>query len=214
MHQFAQRGIIRISAVDIISTYILSVFFAVCNLLPSFFQKKINRQVAIAAAGCYTEKKNAEVIILKRWSKLQRQLYAVIDPTLDFQIHCAAYRMDSRRGTSDLPRYWITLNGEIIFDYPRQFVNDKGELKNLSPDARVQRYPYANDVSAISDLLRAYIDTPAEEIMTRHFAEDYWGLANILRAADKRIGARRLDTLRRRKGNLAAQKVIAARMAR
>ena len=72
---------------------------------------------------------------MRRWSKLQKELYLIIDPNIDFQIHCSVYRMQSRMGSTDLPRYWITLNKEIIFDYPCQFVNAEGEINN--PDACV-----------------------------------------------------------------------------
>lgn len=150
---------------------------------------------------------------MRRWSKLQKELYLLIDPKIDFQVHCSVYQMHSQMGSVNLPRYWITLNKEIIFDYPKQFVNKDGLLSNLSSHGRNMGYPYNNDISDISRLIRDYIDTPADEIMTRHFPQDYWGMANILRAADRRIGIRRLETLRKRKGNLAAQKVIAARQA-
>lgn len=30
--------------------------------------------------------------------------------------------MNSGCGTTCLPRYWITFRGEIIFDYPKQFL--------------------------------------------------------------------------------------------
>lgn len=53
---------------------------------------------------------------MKSWSKLQKELYLIIDPTIDLQIHCVAYPMRSRYGNTALPRYWITLGKEIIFD--------------------------------------------------------------------------------------------------
>lgn len=149
---------------------------------------------------------------MKRWSKLQKELYLIVDPTIGFQIHCAAYPMRSRYGNTDLPRYWITLDKEIIFDYPKQFVLPDGTVKNYDPDGIHQNYPYCTDVSDISSLIREYIDTPISEIMTRHFENDYWGLANILRAADRRIGQRRLDILRRRIKNKAAQKILTLRI--
>lgn len=149
---------------------------------------------------------------MKRWSKLQRELYKVIDPTINFQIHCSVYRMGSRWGSSDLPRYFITLDNEIIFDYPKQFINEKKELKNLSRDSIAMTYPYNNDISDISDLFKEYLNTPKEELLDKHFHNDYWGLINILKAADKRIGKRRLEILRKRKGNIATQKVIARRL--
>ena len=150
---------------------------------------------------------------MKRWSKLQKELYRIIDRKIDFQIHCAAYRMRSQRGSTALPRYWITLGGTIIFDYPKQFVDKQGDIRTFSgnPADRNSDYPYKNDTTNISRLIREYIDTPVTEIMSKQFENDVWGLANILRAADSRIGTRRLDTLRRRKGGIAAQKVIAAR---
>ena len=148
---------------------------------------------------------------MHRWSKLQKELYLIIDPNIDFQIHCSVYRMQSRMGSTDLPRYWITLNKEIIFDYPCQFVNAEGEIKNFAPNALSIHYPYNSDIRDISHLIREYIDTPKTELMNKHFENDYWGLINILKAADKRIGYRRLEILRKKTGNRAAQKVIAAR---
>lgn len=149
---------------------------------------------------------------MRRWSKLQKELYLIIDPKIDFQLHCSVYRMKSQMGSTNLPRYWITLNKEIIFDYPKQFVNSDGPIGSLSVRGKNMEYPYYSaDISCISDLIRAYIDTSVDEIMTKHYEKDLWGLVNILRAADRRIGLKRLEILRQRKGNIAAQKVILAR---
>ena len=120
--------------------------------------------------------------------------------------------MRSRYGNTALPRYWITLGREIIFDYPSQFVLADGTVRNYDPDGIHQNYPYTTDVSDISNLIREYIDTPVSEIVYKHFENDYWGLANILRAADRRIGQRRLDSLRRRIKNQAAQKILELRI--
>lgn len=143
---------------------------------------------------------------MRRWSKLQRELYKLIAPDIDFQIHCAVYRMESERGSTDLPRYWITLNGEIIWDYPKQFVNVP------TRNGIVIGYPHNTDISAISELIREYIDTPRDDLLSKHFENDYWGLINILRAADRRIGQRRLDVLRRKTHNRAALKILAIRI--
>ena len=149
---------------------------------------------------------------MKRWSKLQKRLYELVDEGIDFQIHCAVYRMQSRRGSTDLPRYFITLAGEIIFDYPKDFVLKSGSVKSLAQGALTKIYPYGNDISDIGELIREYIDTPKEELFKKHFDADEWGLANILKAADKRIGKRRLQILAKNKKNQAMQKVIAARL--
>ena len=68
---------------------------------------------------------------MKRWSKLQKQLYELVDESIDFKLHCTVYRMQSRRGSTDLPRYFITLAGEIIFDYPKDFVLKSGDVKGI-----------------------------------------------------------------------------------
>ncbi|HBI85649.1 MAG TPA: hypothetical protein DDX71_05105 [Ruminococcus sp.] len=150
---------------------------------------------------------------MKRWSALQREIYKLIDENLNLQIHLSKYRMDTRYGTTDLPRYWITLDGEIIFDYPAQFVVKNAEgngVRNLRGE--VLQYPYETDISDISALIREYIDTPKNAVFAKHFENDHWGLINILKAADRRFGTRRLEMLRRRTDNKAAQKIIARRL--
>ena len=148
---------------------------------------------------------------MKRWSKLQKQLYELVDESIDFKLHCTVCRMQSRRGSTDLPRYFITLAGEIIFDYLKDFVLKSGGVKSLAGGALTKIYPYGNDIGDIGELIREYIDTPKEELFAKHFDEGGWGLANILKAADKRIGKRRLQILAKNKKNQAMQKVIAAR---
>ncbi|WP_454992006.1 SF0329 family protein [Campylobacter rectus] len=149
---------------------------------------------------------------MKRWSKLQKRLYELVDESIDFKLHCTVYRMQSRCGSTDLPRYFITLAGEIIFDYPKDFVLKSGGVKSLAQGALTKIYPYGNDISDIGELIREYIDTPKDELFKKHFDADEWGLANILKAADKRIGKRRLQILAKNKKNQAMQKVIAARL--
>ena len=133
-----------------------------------------------------------------RWSKLQKRLYLVIDPKIDFQLHCSIYRMKSQLGRTDLPRYWITIGKEIIFDYPRQFMDRFVTLSlgsdtiKLSMDAA---YPYITDIRALSDLIQEYLDTPKDDILERNFEDDLWGLTDILKVSDRRIGTRRLASL-------------------
>lgn len=149
---------------------------------------------------------------MKRWSKLRRELYLITDNNIKFQIHCEKYRMKSRWGSTDLPRYSITLGDEIIFDYPKQFVRENGKIKNLSNNKANGCYPYINDISDISKLIREYIDTPKPEIFDKHFENDYWGLADILKAADRRNGTRRLQRLKHKTNNTAANKIIELRL--
>jgi len=147
---------------------------------------------------------------MKRWSKLQKKLYQITAPELDFQLHLTMYRMQTWRGSVDLPRYWMTLNQEIIFDYPANFMNQNGLVQNLS--GKEIYYPYETDISEISDLIEAYLDTPKEILFSKHFEQDFWGLINILKAADRRIGKRRLLLLKKKMHNQAAQKIIQERL--
>ena len=54
---------------------------------------------------------------MKPWSKLKKELVKLWDDSINLDIHQSVYRMDSERGSTDLPRYFITLNKEIIFDF-------------------------------------------------------------------------------------------------
>jgi len=143
----------------------------------------------------------------KRWSKLQRDFYRLRADGLDLQLQCRVYRMDSQRGSSDIPRYWITLEQETIWDYPKDFIH-----KSQPNREEIKLYPYGTDIPDISSLIREYIDTVKTELMSKKFEKDYWGLINIFRAADRRIGARRFEELKRKTNNRAALKVLNKRL--
>jgi hypothetical protein len=136
---------------------------------------------------------------MRHWSKLQKQIYNLLLPELELQIHCAAYPMRSQRGSTDLGGYWITLGGEIIWDYPKDFAGAK------------RKYPYVTDIAAISELLREYIDTPVEAILQKRFEKDLWGLIAILKAADRRLGREKLALAFGDDESEAARRVLAYR---
>ena len=120
--------------------------------------------------------------VMSAWSKLQKSLYLIVSDKVDFQIHCSIYRMKSQRGNTNLPRYWITIDNEIIFDYPKQFMNNKEN----------QNYPYETQISDISECIREYIDCPVNFLLEKNFENDLWGLTDILKAVDKRFGKEKL----------------------
>lgn len=157
---------------------------------------------------------------MNRWSKLQKEVYLITDPTIDFQIHCSTYRMQSQRGSTSLPRYWITLNRKVIFDYPKQFLKqpitqiEERWCRDLDSNTLIDMYPYYTNISDISNLIRQYLDTPKAELFSKEFVNDRWGLTNILKAADRRIGKRRLDELARRSANPVVQQIISVRIRR
>lgn len=124
----------------------------------------------------------------KRWSKLQSRLYNLMDPSIDFQLHCALYEMNSNDGhhANKLPRYFITVGKEIVFDYPKDFDTTRQYGRNS--------YPWDGEVSDISNLIEAYIQRPESALM-QPLSGDVWGLTALLRVCDRRIGKRRLQEL-------------------
>ena len=138
---------------------------------------------------------------MSRWSKLQKRMYAVIDDRIDFQIQCAGYRMQSGRGSTALPRYWITLGKEILVDYPKQFVHLPTEYP----------YPYDGGASEISALIQEYLDTPVNELLTKKFEADIWGLVPLLLAADRRIGRARWQEIEKISSGESVKKILSER---
>ena len=51
---------------------------------------------------------------MKRWSNLQKRVYAMTAPEIPFQIHCVAYPMRSQRGSTLIPRCFITIGKRFI----------------------------------------------------------------------------------------------------
>lgn len=141
----------------------------------------------------------------KRWSKLQSRLYNLIDPKLNFQIHCALYEMNSNDGWhgNKLPRYFIMIDKEIIFDYPKDF--------DTTDRYGYNSYPWDTDISDISNLIEKYIQCPESELFN-NFEEDKWGLTDILRVCDRRIGKRRLMILKNNTDNTLLIKIIDKRL--
>ena len=115
---------------------------------------------------------------MKRWSKLQKAIYNLMDRGDNFQIHCRAYRMTKSLSSSpQIPRYWVTIGKgkgkEIVWDYPGNF--------------EVFPYEWEEDVPGISDLIREYINTPRNKVRSKVFKNDKFGLVNILKQYDRRI---------------------------
>ena len=56
----------------------------------------------------------------RRWSKLQHRLQKIFAPNIRLQFHCAIYRIP-RHVDTVCPRYFLMLNSEIIWDWPRNY---------------------------------------------------------------------------------------------
>ena len=116
---------------------------------------------------------------MSRWSKLKKEVEDLMDPKLKFQIYCNAYNIGE---CTRLPRFWVTLYKQIIWDWPTNFMSDDG-------------YWYFYDVARrTTKLLRAYIDTPVAELLSREY-DDRFKLVPVLLVCDRRIGKRRLNKM-------------------
>ena len=60
---------------------------------------------------------------MKRWIKLKRDVESLMAPKLDFRIYANAYSIGD---TIPVPRFWITIGGKIIWDWPKDFMNQEG----------------------------------------------------------------------------------------
>lgn len=121
----------------------------------------------------------------KRWSKLQSEIYNLIDPEIDLQIQCRKdFKHNCHHGSSCSAQgnYWITLGRgdlqETLFHYR------DGDCSQ----------PY-EDIPRISQTIREYIDTPKDQIINKKFEHDRWGFTELLKCADRRVGKRSKDTL-------------------
>ena len=100
---------------------------------------------------------------------------------------------------SRLSRYFITVDKEIVFDYPKDMELDKKYI-----------YLWNSDVDKISNLIEEYIQRPNEELFA-DFPDDKWGIVDILLACDRRVGKKRLQVLAERTRNAKVRSIIEKR---
>jgi hypothetical protein len=175
---------------------------------------------------------------MKRWSKLRSRVEGLFVPQLDLQLHLSMYRMASQRGSHDVPRYWLALGKEILWDYPRDFQGTdrvSGEisfapgryeeiLADLDDEEREwleeeesrygdAEYPYINATSWISILLRRYTDAPLPGLIDREFPLDRWNLTDLLKIADRRLGKRKLSLKYAHHENSRVRRILEVRLA-
>ena len=138
----------------------------------------------------------------RRWSKLQRRMHEIFDPNIRLQFHCAIYRIPGHVDTV-CPRYFLMLNGEIIWDWPRDYMADL----NYEEIHLV----YRESASEISDSIADYLNSDRKAALC---LKNDWGILDIFRAADRRIGRRQwnglLESINPRVSN-AVEKVISSR---
>ena len=89
------------------------------------------------------------------WSKLQRKLYEVIDLNLNLQVHCIQHRGRGKSCINGIPRFWITLNGEVIFECLHQIMFLHGFF-----DVGISQRPYDTDSADICGAVIRYVNAP------------------------------------------------------
>jgi len=121
----------------------------------------------------------------------------------------------SFRGKLELPRLWIVLNKEIIFDFIKDFKDTQIFDSKYNSNHREDGRPvYYGELPDINRMIQDYIETPTDKLIDRTFQYDYFGIADILKAADRRIGKKRLLILQDQTKNVAAMKIIKARLSK
>ena len=121
---------------------------------------------------------------MRRFSKLKKRIESLFSPDLDLQVHCTKYYWKGHDVFED-PRFWITLGKNIIFD----FVKDFKDLVIPDPSYyNKERRFYCFDIDYITDTIHEYIETPVKKLFDHVFPNDYFGLTDILKSADRRIG--------------------------
>jgi hypothetical protein len=122
----------------------------------------------------------------KRWSKLQKQIYQLVDSSVPLRIQCIDVGRSADRGSlRRLGLYRVHLGKCLIWNFPEGFVRP------------AQIYPDGGDcfsytASDINRVIREYIDTPKDQLPEKKFDRDWFGLTTILKAADRRLGRQRL----------------------
>ncbi len=137
---------------------------------------------------------------MKRWKELQERLVDVVAPTVPFKIHIEAYSMQA--SCVAISSHCIIAVGDtIIWDYPCVFHEDC-----TNPDTG------AIDAHAIVAVVQQWLDTPSSRLLATQYPEDEWGLTEILLAVDRRMGRRRLQSLKRRTRSAHVKSILAARL--
>lgn len=129
-------------------------------------------------------------VIHREWANLKRVTESLFAPKLQGRLvlHHSPYSMNGTPST----RQWITLDGEIIWDYPVMFYTEyEAQYPRIKPSLLINKSWWDWYDGDTARTLGRYIDTPHAELL-EPVLQDHYGLCDILRAADRRIGFARL----------------------
>lgn len=147
------------------------------------------------------------------WSKLQKQLYLIIDKDSDFQIHCSVYKTKSAwtagqingisKGREMIPRYWITVGKDknIIWDFPNNYLYNESQVNTKYLDLTKcenninNTYFWSENYTWVAETIRYYLNTPTNKLLVQKYYKDKYGLTEILRKYDRRISKQKRSLL-------------------
>lgn len=154
-----------------------------------------------------------------RWTKLQKSLDNLISPKLykRFAIHCTKYNWTNSSGyksISTYPRCWLTLDKQIIWEFPGKFIADDVNNPLYIKDSNGNTYwnetkTVDGGYEYVMSTLKAYVNTPYEDL---NKLNDIIGLVSLLQLADKRTGKRKLTQIDTSTVSEAECKLINARL--
>jgi hypothetical protein len=129
---------------------------------------------------------------MRPFSKLKKQIESLFDSNLKMTFNCTSYAIGHHNA---IPRFYVRLGKDTIWDFPKDIV-----VKDLD------FHWWSNDLT-INDLVREYIDTPVDKLLSIVFEnetakmtnyDDYsviefnLNLTPLFIAADRRLGKEKL----------------------
>ncbi len=155
----------------------------------------------------------------KPFSRLKKAIEALFEPSLKMEFCCTSYPLRGQQGRhNSVPRFYVKLGKEIIWDYPKDF-----EAKDI-------HFGLWADYNRISELVQEYIDTRVDKLMKKKFKlekqryiNQYLGtnfqetieidlrLTELFKAADRRLGKRKLLNWAIKERKLGIDKILCKR---
>ncbi|MCB1682307.1 MAG: hypothetical protein KDI65_10290 [Alphaproteobacteria bacterium] len=131
----------------------------------------------------------------KRWSKLKKEIESLFFEGISLAVHCTDMRkaIESHKynggqhySIQSIGVFKVVLGKRIIWNFPNDFIDS--ENRETWPEQR----PYSYNVSILNRIIRDYIDTPKNELFSKNFEQDVYGLTRLFLAADRRISIHKL----------------------
>ena len=126
------------------------------------------------------------------WSRLERRLRDLPDPALDLRFRFTAYRqaaIETPHFSESACKLWITQGKRTLWAVPRD--RHSGDDKDIGGYAR--RSP-----GWLVELAAEYLQLPRSHLIDWQPEWSGWGLVDVLKASDRRLGRRQWPQLAKR----------------